>query len=267
MFIDFEYDNIRLSGYGYMICDLTSNNSVQTVTNGAEIEFQTTPILRGQLHMSTGTEYTECLTTKFHICKNPCFFENKIPEITVDEITRLTRWLSRKEYKKLKFLNKDGYEQIYYEGSFNVSRVLLGSKVIGLELTLTTNRPFGLYEPITKKLDFSSANQTLIFRDISDEIGFLNIKANITCKGTGNLIIHNSIENRDTIINNCTNGEIITMNYPNISSSVSTHRIQEDFNFNFFRIANTWDNPVNKITVSLPCIIKFTYSPIRKVGV
>ena len=268
MFTDFEYDGIRLSGYGYILCEFSSNNGVQTVTNGAKIKFSTVSTQRGSLWVSSGTEYEECLSAKFSICKSPCLFtDEEVREITVEEITRITRWLSRKEFKKFKLLNKDGYEQVYYEGSFNISRIMLNEKVIGLELTLTTNRPFGLYEPVTKTLDFTSANQTLIFRDISDEIGFINVKATITCKSSGNLEIHNSVENRKTVINNCTNGEVIIMDYPNLSSSISSHRIQDDFNYNFFRIANAWDNPTNKITVSLPCTIKFTYSPIRKVGI
>lgn len=269
MFNDFEYDGIRLSGYGYIICDFETSSGIKIVTNGADIKFKITPILKGNLHMSTGTEYTDCLTTKINICKNPCFFDDRqIDVISVEEITKIVRWLSRKEYKKFKLINNYGYEQIYYEGTFSsINRIIIGDKVVGLELTLTTNRPFGLYEPLTKKLEFSTPKQELIFRDISDEIGFINAKTIITCKSSGNLIIHNSIEDRNTIINNCANGEVITMDYPNILSSNPSHRLQDDFNFNFFRIANKWDNSVNKVTASLPCVIKFTYSPIRKVGV
>ena len=56
------------------------------------------------------------------------------------------------------------------------------------------------------------------------------------------------------------------MNYPVIQSSISSHNIQNDFNWNFFRIANTYDNSRNDLTISLPCAIKVEYSPIVKVG-
>ena len=56
MYTDFEYDGIRLSGYGYMLCEFSSNG-LQTVTNGAKIKFSTTPILRGGLWISSGTWY------------------------------------------------------------------------------------------------------------------------------------------------------------------------------------------------------------------
>ena len=267
MTVDFEYDNILLSGFGFILCEFSGNSGFQVVNNGSDIKFTTTPILNGNQWLSAGAKYSECLSATFNICKTPCLSNDyEIEEITVDEITRLSRWLCRKSYKKFKLI-KEGYEQIYFEGSFTLDRVMMGGKVIGLELKLTTNRPFALYEPYIKTLKFTTANQMIMFRDVSDEIGYINAEATITCNASGDLVIHNSAEDRETIIKNCKAGEVITMKYPIISSSIDTHKLQDDFNFNFFRIANSWDNPVNKITVSLPCTIKFTYSPIRKVGV
>ena len=82
-----------------------------------------------------------------------------------------------------------------------------------------------------------------------------------------NLIIHNSIENRETYIANCKSGEIITLDYPVIKSSDSSHNIQNDFNWTFFRVANTYDNSRNDLVISLPCSIKIKYSSIVKVGI
>ena len=81
-----------------------------------------------------------------------------------------------------------------------------------------------------------------------------------------NLTIHNSIENREMYIANCTSGEVITFDYPVIQSSNSSHNIQNDFNWTFFRVANTYDNSRNDLTISIPCTIKLKYSPIVKVG-
>ena len=41
---------------------------------------------------------------------------------------------------------------------------------------------------------------------------------------------------------------------------------QNDFNWNWFRIYNTFRNNQNNLTISIPCIIKIKYSPIVKVG-
>ena len=144
---------------------------------------------------------------------------------------------------------------------------MLGDYCVGMELTLTTNRPFALYESIKKTFKAATANHTEIFKDISDEIGFLYPNVEIVCNANGDLTIHNAIENRDTVIKHCVAGEIITMKYPVISSSIPTHKIQNDFNYNFFRIANTYREKGNKITFSLPCTMKMSYEPVRKVGV
>lgn len=263
---NFEYDGLLLSDFGYVMCSFDSNGD-EIITNGSNITFNTSPVLKGSKHILTSVKYEECLTTSFQICKDTCnVLEQGDMYISVDELATLTRWLNRKEFLKFK-LKKEGYEIIYFEGSFNVSKIMWGEYIIGLELTLTTNRPFALYEPIKKIFRITKNNQIEIFKDISDEIGFIYPKTVITCNESGTLKIHNSIENRDTIIKNCVVGEVITMEYPVITSSIPSHNISDDFNFNFFRVANTYRENCNKLTFSLPCTMKIEYQPIRKVGV
>ena len=102
--------------------------------------------------------------------------------------------------------------------------------------------------------------------DTSYEEGYIYPKMEIKIKKDGDLIIHNSIENRETYIANCKSGEVITLDYPVIQSSDSSHNIQNDFNWTFFRVANTYDNSRNDLVITLPCSIKSKYSPIVKVG-
>ena len=263
---NFEYDGLLLSDFGCIICSFDSAG-FQSVTNGSNITFNTSPVLKGSKHVLTNAQYDECLTTTFQICKNPCnYTEQEDTYFNIEEVTTLTRWLNRKEFLKFKLI-KEGYENIYFEGSFNVNRVMLGDNIIGMELNLTTNRPFALYETIKKTFRATRSNYVETFKDISDEIGFIYPDVEITCTTDGDLTIHNAIENRDTVIKNCVAGEVITMKYPVISSSIPTHKIQNDFNYNFFRIANTYREKGNKITFSLPCTMKINYEPVRKVGV
>jgi len=262
---DFEYDGLLLSDFGFIMCSFSSNNE-ETVTNGSNIEFNTSPTLSGSKHELANTKYNECLTTTFQICKNP---EGKSQEecyITLDEMANLTRWLNRQGFYKFKII-KEEYENIYFEASFNISKIEFFGHIIGLELELNTNRPFALYEPIRKTFRITKNNQIEIFKDISDEIGYIYPKVEITCNAAGTLKIHNALENRDTIIENCVAGEVITMEYPVISSSIPTHQIQNDFNYVFFRVANTFRERGNKLTFSLPCTMKIIYQPIRKVGI
>lgn len=262
---DFEYDGMRLSDFGYMVCEFSGGSS-KSEGNIPGISFSLAPMSGGKKWVNSGAKYDKCLTASFSICKMP------FPDgyggsdyVTEDEEAELSRWLCRSTMKKFKLLT-EGYEQVYFEGSFCMERVTLGGNIIGFTLLLTTNRPFGLYETFVKTLNFRNVGDSAILHDISDEPGYLYARMEITCNGNGKLTIHNAMEGRDTTIDNCTEGEIITLDYPTITSSVQSHRIQDDFNFCFPRIANSWGNRDNRITASLPCSVVLSYSPIRKVG-
>ena len=262
--LDFEYDGLLLSDFGCMVCNLDKGGGIDTSANGSQISFSTTPILKGTRQVLADTNYSECLTATFQICKNPCLYHGDDAYMNAEEVAELMRWLNRKSFHKLR-LDLDGYECVYFQGSFNVDVVKLGSNVVGLSLNLTTNAPFGYGDTVRKKYNVT-ANQSILFKDTSDEIGFVYPKTIITCGEAGNLTIVNDIENRTTIVNNCASGEIITMQYPTIQSSIVSHSIADDFNYNFFRIANTWNNRINKITISMNCTLEIFYNPICKIG-
>lgn len=260
---DFEYDGYSLSQFGYVLCNFGSEG-LRTISNGSQITFNTTSTLNGTKHELTSTEYENCLESVFQICKNPCGTDKF--EITIDELRILSRWLNRKGFYKFKILS-DEYLDIYFEASFNISKMEMDGKIYGLELKLKTNRPFALQEPkkIVLKNLVNNGEQSII--DYSDVEGYIYPEVEIIVNESGNLSIYNAIENRTTYIKNCVAGEVIKMNYPIIESSIANHKIQNDFNWNFFRIANTFRDKINKLTVSLPCTITITYSPIIKVGI
>lgn len=263
--MDFEYDGLLLSDFGCILGSLTKQSGLDTTSNGSKISFATTPILKGVNQVLADTNYEECLTATFQICKNPCYYHGDEAYFNAEEVAELMRWLNRKSFHKLR-LDTEGYERIYFRGSFNVEVVKLGDNVVGLSLNLTTDAPFGHGDTVYKKFTVT-ANQPFMFKDTSDEIGFIYPKTKITCNQSGTLTITNDIENRTSIITNCTSGEIITMNYPAITSSISAHQVADDFNYSFFRVANSWNNRINKITVSLNCLFELEYNPICKVGI
>jgi len=263
--LDFEYDGLLLSDFGCMVCNLDKTSGLDTASNGSQINFSTTPILKGVNQVLADTNYSECLTATFQICKHPCYYHGDDAYMTAEEVAELMRWLNRKSFHKLR-LDLEGYERVYFQGSFNVDVVKYGTNIAGLSLNLTTDAPFGRGDTIYKNFNLT-ANQPVVFRDTSDEIGFIYPKTKVTCGESGKLIITNDIEDRRTIIDNCTSGEIITMDYPTITTSNQYHYyIADDFNYSFFRIANKWNERVNKITVSLNCTLEFEYNPICKIG-
>lgn len=325
---DFEFNNKLLSEFGFILCNFGGSKGLETVSDGAEINFATVPTIGGSKHDLISSQYEDCLETTWQICKHSC--NGGIQEITEVEHRNLTAWLCRKKFLKLKILDENNMD-LYHEAKIDVSKIEIDGKLFGLELTVKTNRPFALKEPrsitiqvrylyawekfyivnnsekgqslddyvfsynrdaypddgcavdddgnITSSYYYVFVDEKTEFKnqhsinDTSYEEGYIYPEMEITIGNIDDkpinersLIIDNSIENRRTRIDNCTTGEVITMNYPVIQSSDSSHNIQNDFNWNFFRVANTYDNSRNDLTISLPCSIKIKYSPIVKVG-
>ena len=264
--LDFEYDGYLLSDFGFMICSF-GDKGLETISNGSKISFNTTPIFNGSKSLLTQVSYDENIECNFAICKNPCVTASgDVEPITATEESQIMRWLNRKRFLKFRVL-QDGYEDIYFNGSFNIDKYVLDGNVYGFELAFTSDRPYAIYDSIVYNFTISTENGNYVINDISDEIGYIYAKMKIKCLSSGNLIINNSIENRDTVIKNCTQNEIITLDYPIIQSTLISHKLQNDFNFNFVRIANTYENTLNKLTFSLPCEVQLSYNPIKKVGV
>lgn len=259
---DFSYDGKNLSSFGMVICNF-GDKGLDTVSNGSQITFNTIPTLSGTHHKLISSAYEDCLEATIQICKSSC--NGDVMEISSTEFREIVKWLNRKNFLKFKILDEDHID-IYYEASFNIGRIEIDGKLYGLELEAVTNRPFALKEPKIITIKNVKENGSHSINDISHEEGYIYPRTEITIAEDGDLKIYNAIEDRWTNILNCTANEIITLDYPLIQSSVSSHNIQNDFNWNFFRVANTYENSRNDLTISLPCTIKIEYSPIVKVG-
>lgn len=260
---DFEYNGIKLSELGYRICSFDQNSDN---TSGSALTFNTVSNASGSRFYLVNSAYQECLEITFSICKNTCGSNER--EISLREYAELLRWLNRKKFYKLRLLS-DEYVDIFFEGSFNISKREASGKIIGLDLTFFSNRPFGMYE--NKKLIFEAeaANSSFVFYDVSEEIGSIYPHMEIAIAADGDLTIKNSQYDEAMVIHNCIQGEVISLDYPMISSSSAAHAetLANDFNWSFFKISNTFRNRKNELTVSLPCTIKIVYSPVAKIGI
>lgn len=263
MFHDFIYDGIILSNMGYTVCSFGEKGSENSV--GSTITFNTIPLFNGAKHELISTNYDNCLECTFQICKNPCNDANL--EISMQDFIDLSNWLNRKNFHKFKFINDDYYD-LYFEASFNLSRIEINGKICGVELHMITNRPFALREPIRCKIKNIIKNGNKNIMNDSCEEGFIYPNIKITMVESGDFCITNlSDGERKTIVKNVVAGEIIEMNYPMITSSIESHKIQNDFNWKFFRLVNSFYNRKNNIVISIPCEIEITYSPVVKVGI
>ena len=267
---DFEFNGKRLSEFGCIIANFDGGKGLETI-DGVEITFNTIPSLNGSIYHLASSVYESCLETTIQIAKYSC--SAGIQEITTTEHRNLTRWLSQKKFMKFKILDENHID-LYYNAAFStISKIEIDGRLMGLELNIITNSPYALKEPKNITVKNSEANGKHSINDTSHEEGYIYPYTEIVVGNIDdipeekrNLRIHNAIENRDTYIANVSTGEVITMDYPVISSSDSSHNIQNDFNWAFFRVANTYENSRNDLTISLPCTIKIKYSPIVKVG-
>lgn len=263
--LDFEYDGQYLSDYGFVICNFGGQSDFDTISAGSKITFNTVARHSGKTYGLTGTAYEECIQSQFSICKDPCLYDDL--RITNDEYRDIMRWLNRREFLRFQLLEEDGEaETCFYEASFNVDKVLVEDQLYGLELTMETNKPFGYGQELSVSWVVSDPSKSYILSDMSDEIGYIYPSMIITINRDGNLAITNEMENCSMVIKNCKVGEVITIDGDThiISSSLNSHKIYNDFNFEYFRIGNTINNRNNKISASLPCKIELKYSPVIK---
>lgn len=264
--LDFEYDGQRLSDFGFIICDFNDTKGFDIVSAGSQITFNTVAFNNGKRNALSSTKYEECIQTTFGICKNPDIFDDLA--ISNYEYRCLMRWLNRNEYLKFEVLYEGDfdYDPCFYEASFNVEKVKVREILYGLNLTMQTNKPFGygLEQEKTFVIDDTSATYKLI--DRSDEIGFTYPVVKIICNQIGDIAIANSLTNCNMVIRNCKKDEVIIIDCENhiLESSEKDHDIYDDFNYDFFCIANTFDTRENYITASSPCSIEIAYYPIIK---
>lgn len=265
---DFQYDGEYLRNHGFIICNTDQRSGFETIGEDSKLNFNKTSLLYGKRFDLTTAEYADKLDITFQICKCPDSPDCNPPiaPITSYDFRSLKRWLNRPQFHKFKLIQPE-WENLYMEGSFNITDQLgFDGKLYILELTFTSNRPFALHEPITHRITTANKNEPYTLIDISDEIGYIYPDVQITCLEAGDLRITNANENRITEVKNCSEGEILTFSKELLlSSSLPTHKIQNDFNYTFFRIANSYHNRKNALTFSIPVKMKITYSPYAKV--
>lgn len=277
--IDFEYDGLSLSQFGYVIGSIDTTSGVVEATAGSELTFNLVSANRGSTSYHISSKYESYLETEIDIIKSNCESDSYI--ISQKEFRNLMRWLNRKDFHTLNFigdidLNGDdvGYEIIYYEASFNCSKLLLNGEIVGVKLKIQTNAPYGFAKEVDETYNLvvpsggDSAN--FQFKDTSDEIGEIYPTIIITPSASGTLVIKNTTYDNEyaIIVKNCSSGETITIDNEHqiVTTDNNSHNVTDDFNYHWFRLVNTYNDRTNNISCSLPCSFEIKYKPIIKYG-
>lgn len=293
-YIDFEYNGHKLSEYNCIVCHILTGTDAQAADIGSWLSFNTINY-RNKNNSSKfrllNSAYENAFSSSFEICKT-VNKDIRNMYFTDDEAIRIIKWLNQKKFHKFRMIYPDGQlHSVYYNGSFNVRPVTLANKIIGMSLDFISDAPFGYYEPVSHYMDFSEAFSAgaaakspaspnpgaYILYDPSSEAGYIypdSVRVEIL--ENGNLTIHNSLDDEDTIIKNCILGEIITLDGKcKIIRSDKPHpNLYNDFNYHFLKVINHSDEcdendsfSKNVYTVSIKCRISFSYSPVAKIGV
>lgn len=281
--LDFTYDGKSLSEYDFIVCDFNYDSGVVEADPGSVISFSKVSRDGGRKYGLTGTRYESCLATSFDICKDPEKCSPDEMEISDIEFRKLGKWLNRREFLKFNFKadSKSNKAQstiegksnetqstdvtVYFNASFNLTKLTIGEKLYGVRLSMETDSPFGYGEEIETTL-----NESGTISVSSDEVGYICPKIEIKLsQETDEFQIKNELGGQqicDMRINNCSAGETITVNSETqiITSSNTSHKIYDDFNYDFFILGNTLSNSVNEITISSPCTVTVKYCPVIK---
>ena len=133
--------NLR-KGNNFIIFNF-GDKGIENISGGSDISFNKVMREQGKIYGLSGTQYGECLECSFQICKNPCIYNDY--GIDNEEYREIMRWLNRREFLPFKPFNGEtgGNEEIWFNGSFNINKLIMNGKTYGLELTLVTDKPFG----------------------------------------------------------------------------------------------------------------------------
>lgn len=259
---DFYYDGRYLSDLNMVICSFDDKGSIENVSNGAQIEFETVPELNGLFNQLASSKYSDTFTATFQICKDFCGEETE--EFDRDEIREVVKWLNRRKFHDF-FLVDDEYPEVHYNASFNIERIEYAGKTYGFELTMVTDAAFGHVREIIGDSELSAGGVVVVDSN-SDEEGYIYPEMVVKLRSGGTLKISNTNDDEVFVLGNCSSGEVITISYPMIMSSDESHELQKDFNWMFPKVVTSFDDVRNTYTFSLPCLVSFEYDSVVKIG-
>lgn len=255
---DFIFDGQALSDFGYVIAADGAIDETLAVSN---MNYELIKSAMSDISYKVAHEYPDNYSRTFMIIKNNCEDVESNGSLTDDDISTLTRWLVRKQFKWFKYVGTN----VWFKVQNVVEKMYYGNDVIGLQITVNANAPFGF----TPEIANTWSGETNTIYTVSDEEGYIIPTVIITLAESGNLVIRNSRTADFTQIDNVSSGEVITIygeGLLQIASSDPSHNVADDFNFVFPKLVSSYNDSANIITTNLNCTVTYKYRGRRKVG-
>lgn len=260
--VDFTYDGIKLSSFGFIIASFDSRIKTGEATTDSIRTFDSVSLFGGAYKPFISTVYKDALVMKWQICKNPCIYDDANIIIATDEMRSLKQWLSRPTPHKLT-IDDDEYNGMHWDGSFNVEEVCFGDMRLGATLTFTCNRPFALGDECNYEGEIE-ADSSIHIENTSDDIGYLFPTMVIKCLESGTLQLTNVVDGRITEIKNVVEDEVLTFSEQLVCSSSVNDHIGDDYNFKPLRLWKDYSNGDNEIQSNLHIAYQISYKPAIK---
>lgn len=263
MITDFIFDGMALSDFGYVLFFDDSSDST-TVSN---MSFESIKAARSDAHQRVSYTYESNYECSFIIMKNPCVYECEEQFLTNDDVSEMVRWLSCKEYKWFRLIDDKDNDEIWYRVQIQIDKEYAGDNAYGLKLKVLTDSPYG-YTKEQKRSDTLLNGDSLEVMVISDEHTKIYPDVTITMRANGKLYLSNINSGVGTTLENCVQGEVITIKGGNTCqiSSTNDHNWETDFNYRFpyFDVKGT--QSVEFRNNGVECKVEMIYRGIRKVG-
>lgn len=281
----FEFNGIKSSDLGYYIAGFDGFSNDGVGATGNDVTFSTSKPANSYSWNFHGSKYENPLTASFQIGKFNCGVDkDRNYELSQQDCAFLLRWLVRTDgYKILRFFQGgyEGYENTFFKAQNKLQWVRYGGKIVGAQVDIACDAPFGYSDVQTFEVPCSDGNSFTIYND-SDKTGALYFDEIdiLMASDASNLVITNSLDalysptiQYKTQINNCKNGEHITIANHMIGTNKNTvhtrENINNDFNFKYPRLVNLSgleETRKNIFTVTGGnCRLVFNYRTIRSV--
>ena len=267
-FIDFYYCGHTLSEYNGFIGDINGGGVGDPVEIGSVLSLNPVELKPLKKRKSVYATYDDYVEKQFSFFKKPC---GGLSYYSRGEVAEIIRWLNQPKYERfVPMYTYTAWTVVHYYATFNVHPIIYQGNVIGFQLNMSTNAPFGYYEEVSV-----SGESILELEDTSDEQGFIYPTCTIEVSHNGHVILTNNREpDNRTVVSNCVSGETITLNGETgtIASSGLHPNLCDDFNYVFPKIWNKMESDGTNHRLNIFSTnrsntnITITYEPISKFG-
>jgi phage-related protein len=254
----FIYADQNSEEYGLILCNIGSINT-QSNDEESELLTSTTPYMdKWHFH---GIQKSAPLQFSITVCQASGEF------IDADLERQIKKWLCKRDgYHWLQF-DQDDLSNIFYRCILrNPQKISVGKYSGGMSFDVICDSQNAWSKLYSKPYSTEDGTLTFKFNHVCDyDDHELCPVMTITCLSSGNISIKNNTTNQTININNCTVGEVVTLDSENnkIKSSISNRILISDWNKKFLTIMDG----VNNFNLTGNFTIKLEYRlPIRVGG-